>query len=257
MTIPSAQDLFWSEDFKVRAYEVGQDGKASIQAIFDYLQEAASNHAASLKADKLNLEYLNLTWVLSRAHIQMVRYPFWHQTVRIETWPSKKETYYGLRDFLILDKNGIALGKATSSWMMIDFSRRRPVKLPEFLNSMENKEKGRTLDDPFARLPVLRDVKNQVDFKVRLSDLDVNHHVNSVHYIDWALEAVPLTIHSKYRVSDLQINYRAEAVYGDRIISQIQVFRQSSGFEILHRLLKAEENKELCRAVSFWISAQS
>lgn len=250
-------DLFWVEEFKVRAYEVGPNGQATIQTVFNYLQEAASNHAAMMKADKQHLEHLNLTWVLSRAHVQMERYPSWHQIVRIETWPSKKETYYGLRDFLILDENKKVLGKATTSWMMIDFNKRRPVKLPEFLNSVENTEKGRAIDDPFDRLPLLQDVENQKKFIVRLSDLDVNRHVNSGHYIVWALEAVPQVIHEKYQVSDLQINYRAEAVYGDRVISQIQAFRKQFGFEILHRLLKEKDNKELCRAVSKWAPYQS
>ncbi len=251
------EQLFWVEEFKVRAYEVGPNGKASMQTIFNYLQEAASNHAAAFKADKQNLEHLNLTWVLSRVHVQMERFPFWHQIVRVETWPSKKELYYGLRDFLILDEKQRVLGRATTSWMMIDFSKRRPVKLPDFLDSIENKEKGRALDDPFDRLPVLKTVENERKFIVRYSDLDVNNHVNSGHYITWALEAIPMVIREKYQVKDIQINYRAEAVYGDRVLSQIEAFKKKDGFEVLHRVLREKDGKELCRAVSQWTAAQS
>ena len=249
--------LFWVEEFKVRAYEVGPNGKATMVSIFNYLQEAASNHAAGLKADKQNLEHLNLTWVLSRVHIQMDQYPEWHEVVRIETWPSKKETYYGLRDFFIYGGQQNLIGRATTSWMMIDFKKRKPVKLPEFLNGLENTKKGRALDDPFKHLSVLTEVENQHKFIVRMSDLDVNNHVNSGHYIDWALEAVPKVIHDKYWVHDLQANYRAEALYGDRIISQIQAFRKEDGFEIYHRVMREKDDKELFRAVSKWKPYQS
>jgi medium-chain acyl-[acyl-carrier-protein] hydrolase len=141
--------------------------------------------------------------------------------------------------------------------MMIDFSKRRPVKLPDFLDSIENKEKGRALDDPFDRLPVLKTVENERKFIVRYSDLDVNNHVNSGHYITWALEALPVAIREKYQVKDIQINYRAEAVYGDRVLSQIEAFRKKDGFEVLHRLLREKDGKELCRAVSQWAALQS
>jgi len=31
--------LFWSETFKIRAYEVGPTSRATIQSIFNYMQE--------------------------------------------------------------------------------------------------------------------------------------------------------------------------------------------------------------------------
>lgn len=249
-------ELFWSEKFKVRAYEVDMNGFAYVQTIFNYLQEAASNHAGALKADKENLKQLNYTWVLSRAHIQMEAYPRWHQVVTIETWPSKKETYYGLRDFEIL-LNETIIGRATTSWMMIDFKQRKPVKLPDFLNGVEYPEKGRSLNDSFGRLPVLQNVNHELKLRVRFSDLDVNRHVNSGHYLTWALEAVPVDIRKTHRIHDFQINYRAEALFGDVILSQIELQKQEQQIAIRHRLLREEDQKELCRALSFWQPLQS
>ncbi len=248
--------LFWTESFKVRAYEVDIFGKAYVQTIFNYLQEAASNHAGALKADKENLERLNYTWVLSRAHIQMKTYPRWHQTVQIDTWPSKKETYFGVRDFEIKLKDE-TIGRATSSWMMIDFNQRKPVKLPDFLNGVEYPEKGRALNDPFHRLPELRQVQNELKLKVRYSDLDVNRHVNSGHYLTWAMEAVPVEIRKKYIVKDFQINYRAEALFGDVVSSQIEIIKNENGLALHHRILRESDQKELCRALSLWNPVQS
>ncbi len=249
-------ELFWSEKFKIRAYEVDIHGLAYLQTIFNYLQEVASNHAAALKADKENLKRLNYTWVLSRAHIHLNSYPRWHQTVQIDTWPSKKETYYGLRDFEIL-LNDTVIGRATTSWMMIDFSQRKPVKLPDFLNGVEYSEKGRALIDSFPRLPLAENIEAEAEFSVRFGDLDVNRHVNSGHYFTWALEAVPVEIRKKYHVVDFQINYRAEALFGDIIRSQIEIRKRKAEITILHRLIRKKDQKELCRALSLWQPFQS
>ena len=112
---------------------------------------------------------------------------------------SKKEGLFALRDFEAFDEKERRVALATSSWMMIDFKERRPVRLPEFLADYENHMRGRAIDDPFDRLPELQEVHAEKSFQVRLSDLDMNQHVNSTIYLDWALEAVPDEIRKKYR----------------------------------------------------------
>ena len=38
----------WNENFTVRHTEVSREGKLRIDAFFDYMQEAAANHATDL-----------------------------------------------------------------------------------------------------------------------------------------------------------------------------------------------------------------
>ncbi|NOX89290.1 MAG: hypothetical protein GXO77_09700 [Calditrichaeota bacterium] len=251
------KDLLWVEEFKVRAYEAGPDGRASVQTIFDYLQESASNHAAALKVAKTDLDRLGMTWVVSRVHIRMEKYPFWNEIVRVETWPSQKDTLFALRDFVILDQKGNQIGVATTSWMLIDFKIRKPVRLPSFLDEMVNTDRGRALNDPFDRLPEPEKIEHEVGFKVRLSDLDMNRHVNSVNYIDWALEAVPAEVWNKFSIKEIEVNYRAESFYGDRVLSQAQVIEEGEGMIVRHRLQREKDGRELCRIVSRWRPVQS
>ena len=46
---------------------------------------------------------LNMTWVLSRLHVQILRFPFWRERIHLETWPSGKKGKFATRDFLIYD----------------------------------------------------------------------------------------------------------------------------------------------------------
>ena len=246
------EKLLWREKFKVRAYEAGHDGRVKFQAIFNYLQEAASNHAAALKLAKTDLDAMGLTWVLSRFHLQVFRYPFWNEQIFVETWPSKKEGLFALRDFEAFDEKERRVALATSSWMMIDFKERRPVRLPEFIADYENHARGRAIDDPFDRLPELQEVHAEKSFQVRLSDLDMNQHVNSTIYLDWALEAVPDEIRKKYRLQAMEANYRAESVYGQRVQSQVQINNKDAQQVVWHRLLRVDDQKEICRLISSW-----
>ena len=247
-----ALKLFWSETFKIRAYEVGPTGQVTIQSIFNYMQEAAGNHAAELGVSVDKLFKQNLTWVLSRVHLRVKKYPFWKQEVTIETWPADKDAYYAIRDFRILDENEYEIGQATTSWMMLDFVKRKPVLLPEYIEELKNTEQGRALDDRFEKLTKLERVDSEKSFNVRLSDLDLNQHVNSVNYIEWALESVPAHNLKNYILTDVEVTYRAESNYGDRIEAQCQVDTGDNGCKIIHRLQREEDGKELARLISTW-----
>ena len=248
----SSKDLLWQESFKVRAYEVGPDGRAKIQTMFNYLQESAANHAAYLNVFTERLTQLKLTWVLSRAHLKIERYPFWRQKVKVLTWPVLKETYYAIRDFRILSEEGQEIGVATSSWMMIDVVARKPVAMPDFLDEIQNRDEKRAMVDAFDRLPKLQDAHEDKRFKVRLSDLDMNRHVNSEIYLDWALEAVPEDILKNHVLYDFEINYRAESHYGDIINSQSEVQDEGDSRRILHKIIRHSDERELTRLVSRW-----
>lgn len=244
--------LLWREEFKVRAYEVDPRGRLTVQSLFNYMQEAAGNHAAELGVSVEQLFRDNLTWVLSRVHLRIDYYPVWKQRIIIETWPADKDTYYAIRDFRILDEKGRSIGLASSSWMMIDVKLRRPVPLPAYIEQIKNHENGRALNVSFDKLPKLQRVDQEKTFKVRLSDLDINQHVNSVNFIEWAIEAVPPEINQKYQLSQVEISYRAEAKYGDCLFSQCQIENNVNESQIIHRLLKESDQKELARVLTTW-----
>jgi len=245
-------NLFWSEPFKVRAYEIGPNGRVTIQSLFNYMQEAAGNHAAELGVSIDQLLKQNLTWVLSRVHLRIDSYPYWKQQISIETWPADKDAYYAIRDFRIMDENKNQIGLATSSWMMLDVVKRKPVLIPEFIDKMKNSEQGRALNDRFEKLPKPEQIDTELLFNVRLSDLDFNQHVNSVNYIEWAVECVPDDILKYYLLTDVEVTYRAESNYGDVIQSQCQVNKRDDLCRIIHRVQRKGDEKELARLVTSW-----
>ncbi|MBN2423512.1 MAG: hypothetical protein JXB44_00685 [Calditrichaceae bacterium] len=241
--------LTWTENFTVRSFEIDLKGQATIQTICRYIQEAAINHAAHLKVDKYSMDDLNITWVLSRLQIRMDRYPFWKEAVTVETWPVLKDKHFAIRDYELSDGKGKSIGVGTSSWMMIDLNTRRPIPLPSFMEGIENIKRSRALDSRFERLPELEKPEFQKSFHVRHSDLDINLHVNYVHYIEWALEAVPREILKDNQLYELEVGFRAESVYGDSISSQCQ---QAEANTYLHKIMRISDNMELTRLVSRW-----
>jgi len=73
------------ETFTVRSYEIDASGRIPIPSLFCYLQESASNHAAEYGLSMDDLRLKDLTWMISRIHIEVKRYPVWGEKVTIET----------------------------------------------------------------------------------------------------------------------------------------------------------------------------
>jgi medium-chain acyl-[acyl-carrier-protein] hydrolase len=244
-------DATYQKQFQIRSYEVDARGKIKLATILNYLQDIASEHAARLGASVIDLFPRNLTWVLSRYHIEIFDYPSWGQTIQINTWPSAKINLFALREFEILNENNEKLAIATSSWMLLDFKRKQPVRPADHLNKYPHRG-DRVIPDDFESIQVIEKVDMELPFRVRISDLDLNQHVNHVAYIEWALETLPADILKMHQPIKLEIAFRGEAFYGDRVLSRTQLLNDDQQPCFLHQILREEDNKELTRLRSKW-----
>ncbi len=240
--------MIHQEKFTVRAYEMDVQGVASVPAICNYLQEVAGNHATELGVAVDHLFKKNMTWVLSRLHIHVFRFPFWREEIKIETWPSGRQNKFATRDFLIFDQKHNILVKATSSWMIIDLKTQKPIVMPEFMDEIRLPDRQRAIDDSFPKMTLPKNPNLERKFDVRLGDLDINQHVNNVKYIEWALESVPLDIWKAKILASLEIIFRAETKYGQRII--IQTEQNEDIF--LHRVTSEDNQRDLAVLKSTW-----
>jgi len=240
--------MIHQEKFTVRSYEMDVQGVASVPAICNYLQEVAGNHATELGVAVDHLFRKNMTWVLSRLHVQVFRFPFWREQIKIETWPSGRQSKFATRDFLIFDQKHNILVKATSSWMILDLKTQKPIVMPEFMDGIRLPDRKRAIEDSFPKMTAPKSPNIERNFDVRLSDLDINQHVNNVKYIEWALESVPLDVWKEKILAELEISFRAETKYGEKIIIQTE---QSNDI-FLHHVKSEDDNRDLALLKSTW-----
>ena len=243
----------WSENFRVRAYEVDVSGRASVPTVCNWLQEAAGNHATALGWGVDDLQREGLTWVLSRFHLQLEHRPGWREEVAVATWPAGVQRLYALREFRVSSGARFELGVATTAWLLVNLSSLRPVRLPATLEEIARDAPERVLDDAFAKLPELANAEFEIAIDVRFADLDMNRHANNVSLIAAILEPLPEEVVLGRFLTELEIEFRTEAVHGDHVVVQAQrVSGEPTGF--LHRLLRESDGREIARARTVWRS---
>lgn len=240
-----------TESYAVRSYEVDINGRLSILAICNFMQDAASKHAQALGVGIRDLMADNHTWVLSRLAVRMTGYPVWQDQIQVSTWPTGAQRLFALRDFEITNARNHVIGVATSAWLVIDSQRRRPVRISPFINKLKPVKDHRALVSSLDKLPPINDYDNVRHFHVRHRDLDLNQHVNNVSYIEWALESLPPNILTDSVLCELEINYLAEAFVGNGIQS-ICTCMDAKSNTFQHRIARIEDDQELVRAQTRW-----
>jgi medium-chain acyl-[acyl-carrier-protein] hydrolase len=253
-------DLIYRKPFSIHTYESDFEGRARLVSLLNFLQDAAGEHATLLGWSVLDLFKKNMTWVLSRYHVRVLRYPAWGERLEVLTWPSGRHGFFALRDFDVSDGGGKTVLVGTTSWMVIHTGRKQPVKLDELFTSNVFLEK-RALRDDFAPLPPVGEAEREVPFRVEMGHLDLNKHVNNAVYIQWALEALPEDVLSRRRPVEVEVSYRAEAFYGDTVVSRVLSAPRPAPTEgdrgagpvFLHQIVNPSTGAELARLRTRWL----
>jgi len=244
------------EDYRIRSYEVDCRNRLSILSIFNFMQEAASKHAAALGVSIQQLLAENHTWLLSRLKIKLAACPGWNDRIQISTWPSGTQQLFALRDFELKGEDNQPIAAAISAWLVIDLQRRLPVRIAPFVERLKPIEGGHILSARLDKLPALNNPTHERRFVVRYSDLDINQHVNNVSFVEWVLESVPAaTLNSSVPV-EFEINFLAEAFYEDHVRATCHPQNPEQS-EFYHSLTRRQDGRELARARTVWQEVES
>jgi len=247
----------WTDYYDVHIFEQDSRGRMTVAAICRYLQESAENHARDLGFSIAQLAAQDLTWVLLHLRLQFRYYPQYGDRVRLETWPSGLDARFAYRDFLLFtEKDPEPFGRCLTSWMVLARSTNRPVRTPDGLKQMPQPDRPHAILDGFPKLLLPETPGIVRQFPVRLHDLDVNQHVNNVHYIEWVTEAVPAEVYEKYLPVEVQITFRSAAMFGETVLchtAELPGDAQGNGErQFLHHQTVENGTRELVRARTLW-----
>ncbi len=210
----------YRHSYEIRRRDTGRDECLTPDALYDYLQETAILHSDSVDLGANSLAGHGLAWILNRVIVHVDRYPRRREVVTIETWANNLRGLYAIREWRALDESGVVFACATSRWFLINIEKRKPARIPGFIAEAYGEiPEDRAIDDPFDRVSPIETGETTKSFHVRLSDLDTNQHANSSRYIDWAIEAVPLSILESHNPCMIDVGYKQEGLLGDGLVS--------------------------------------
>ncbi|MCF2144342.1 MAG: hypothetical protein K9W42_11635 [Candidatus Heimdallarchaeota archaeon] len=240
---------------KPRALDMTYTGHVKFTAIVNYLQEVAFEHASNLGVSFQHIFKRNLTWYLLRYYIEMYEYPTIDELLTIRSWVARSESKkFSLRDFEIINESGKILCSATTSWVLYNYVKRKPVNYLEYVSDRPILDK-RAVSYDFPKLPLPEKTDASATLTVRRSDLDLNNHVNNAVYVEWLLESVPAKILKKYVINKLEISFKGQAFHQDSVLVETELQKASKtegSLVTLSKITKIKNNELLTKARLYW-----
>ncbi len=201
------------------AVNVGFDGRMGIADIMGAMQYAVMLHSDEMDVGfRRMLREFNSKWVIVKLRLELDKIPVCSDTLHIETWPHKPGPLKFMRSYKLCDNSGTQIIGGISDWCLIDadtfeIKRSRDVYYPE-MEYISDK----TVNGKYTNKSVDMTNDDYIYTKtVRLSDLDMNGHVNNVSYIQMATDCFGVSEMEMLEIKTFEMYFVAQCFEGDKI----------------------------------------
>ena len=245
--------LIYREQFTIRTYEIDNRKVATIPALVKLMHEAAMQNVIRLKLSVWDLEPHQISWVLMRKLLTINRLPILGEKITIETTPTGFEKFFTFRDYKVFDEQGELIAFSSSTWLLMDTQSRRMTRIPDFIMEFQQWMPAPEvcLPRPTSKLPKFEPMGEGKQYLVRWHDLDFNMHLNNTFYVQWMIESVPEKLIQKGQLKQMDIIYRTECSWKEKVMAELQVLDENS---YLHRLVRQSDQKEVALAKTTWMN---
>ena len=215
--------------------------RASVATIIGYMLDVAGEDADRKGFGISALDSASNTWVLSRLAVEITSQPKQYEEIGIDTWVNEFNRLSSTRNFRI-HREGEYVAKGVSQWCMLNMETRQVVDM----SLLKETYMKAMVDEPSpisapARLRPIT-ATGSASRPVVYSDIDFNRHVNTLRYIDLIFDNVPLSLIEENNGLRIDINFIAEALYGETLTIGWVNEENVWSFEI------SSAEKVLCRA---------
>lgn len=191
--------------------------KITVKYIMEILQKIATEHADEHDFGYKVLFVQNKAWVLNKIKLSFIRAINIGEKITFTTWPLAPKHFTADRDFEAYDQNGNLVLRATSVWNLIDLEKRSLCSTDIIKDiNVSYHEKRSFKNQEFSRFKLDDDFKEEYSKSIRISDLDVNNHVNNTNYLTYGLDCLSQECYSK-GIKTVEIRFSAELRFGDTV----------------------------------------
>ena len=207
--------MFVEHKFYVGLREIGKDNLLSNKGILAALEDAGCKHSEMAGLGITNINETKRSWVILSWRVKVLSRPEFNTTLTVKTWSRKMDKLYAYRDYNILDENNNIIALASSKWVLIDYENGKIVKLSDKISDDFKLENKSAFDDENEiELNINYKIKNRICYKITKAQIDLNHHLNNINYLDLAKEILTESVDS---YNELQVLYKKQIMLGEEI----------------------------------------
>ena len=203
------------QDWEINFLQCYPNGFLKYTDLCNILQLTAGYHAELGGISFSDMQTHQQAWVLSKIRVEIKRLPRWKETVTVKTWINSLENSRSIR-CLEMYIGGEKIVGCETFWAVFNTKTRRPEPLALPHEHFEKYSERATIES-FGKIDFQHNMKSIANHKVKLSDLDIVNHANSVKYLEWCLDATDFYIIENQKIKSFEMNYLKEVSMDEEI----------------------------------------
>ncbi|MBF6640745.1 acyl-[acyl-carrier-protein] thioesterase [Flavobacterium sp. J49] len=223
------------QNWEITFLQCYPNGYLKYTDLCNILQLTAGLHAELGGISFSDMQVHHQAWVLSRMRVEISRLPRWRDMVTVKTWINSLENSRSIRCLEMYIGDEKIIGCETF-WAVFNTKTRRPENLALPHEHFE-KYPDRATSKAFGKIDFQHEMQTVGHYKVKLSDLDIVNHANSVKYLEWCLDVVDFTIVQNQKIDSFEMNYLKELSLNDTI----EIKKKVSNNDIIFAIQREEK----------------
>lgn len=208
----------YTKKFNINFSDVGENNELTNKGILRLMQEISGIHSASFGYGVNDTPKTGLAWVILNWKLKVFSRPIWNTEITLKTWAKWEKHIYSCRDIEMYDDKNNLIAIATSKWILFDINKKSISRItPEIKELFPNVSKSVFEEEFTSKLEEPENSSFVTEYTIQRRDIDTNHHVNNLIYLDYAYEALPQNVFSSMNFSNVEIMYKRESKLGDTL----------------------------------------
>lgn len=200
---------------RVTVEDIGQNFKMTNRSFLRILQEAANQASSHVGHGISDISTTNTTWVLLNWRVKILKRAKYNDLLTIKTWAKFNKKIYSIRSFEVYINDEL-IAQADSKWVFVDATSHSILKVPDEMIDAYGQDENEVFETEFKdRIKMPENLSSKYSYKTMKRDLDANHHVNNIAFLDIASEIVPNEV--LLNTTEMSIIYKKEIEYGEII----------------------------------------
>jgi len=194
------------------------------------LQDASTFHADVIGYGAEAMDPLNVFWAIARLRVKIIHPLSNHHVYRIVTWPNPYDAVGIDRNYQVYDDKNTCVIEGMGKWVIVDKQKFTLIKPKEFIltKNQENKLDNKMFIDGYMRFKPTNDsLTTKIQRTVNRAEIDQNHHVNNVVYLDYVANAIKTATPEAMELVEYQINYSESLFMNDEFTMDVSVEDQT------------------------------
>lgn len=228
--------------------DVGEGNELSNKAILEAMTDVSNLHGVYAGQSTKDKDRSHLKWMVANWKLQVIGRPKVCETFTVRTWAQKYSRAHALREYEVLDKNGMVCALATSKWIATGTEKGTLVRLTPEIMAPYDPEPEHVNFPGFTFMRVGQKhfpEERRASVKVSRYMIDCNGHVHNPVYLDLAAEVLPEKIWRKH-FNGLEISYEKEILPDQKILL---LYGEADGTHYVQ--LKSEDGAVLHAVIAF------